>query len=69
MGTVRQALSVVKKRSGWHERSIRELRLQSDGIRVGPVLEEFQGVLRGTPTYAGMSEPLIRDVHEQRKAK
>jgi circadian clock protein KaiC len=57
MGTVKQALSVVKKRSGAHERTIRELRLQSDGIKVGPVLESFHGVLSGTPTYGGAAAP------------
>jgi circadian clock protein KaiC len=57
MGEVRQALSVVKKRSGKHERTIRELRLDSGGITVGQPLRDFQGVLTGTPTYHGPSEP------------
>ncbi|AMV40787.1 ATPase domain-containing protein [Planctomyces sp. SH-PL62] len=49
-GEVRQAISVVKKRSGGHERTIRELRLRSGGgLVVGPPLREFQGVLTGTP--------------------
>ncbi len=49
-GEVRQALSVVKKRTGRHERTIRELTLDG-GIRVGQPLREFQGVLNGTPTF------------------
>ena len=49
-GDVRQALSVVKKRSGSHERSIRELRLTSQGPQVGEPLKDFQGVLTGVPT-------------------
>jgi circadian clock protein KaiC len=53
LGEVRQALSVVKKRSGRHERTIRELTLASGGITLGPPLRDFQGVLTGTPTYRG----------------
>jgi circadian clock protein KaiC len=49
-GEVRQALSVMKKRSGAHERSIRELKL-GPGIRVGPPLADFQGILTGVPTF------------------
>jgi len=49
-GDVRQALSVVKKRSGPHERTIRELRLTSRGPEVGEPLKGFQGVLTGVPT-------------------
>jgi circadian clock protein KaiC len=52
-GEVRQALSVVKKRSGKHERTIRELSLGDTGIKVGKPLREFQGVLAGSPTYHG----------------
>jgi circadian clock protein KaiC len=48
-GEVRQALSVLKKRGGRHERTIREFMLESTGIRVGPVLREFRGVLTGVP--------------------
>jgi circadian clock protein KaiC len=52
-GEVRQAVSVVKKRSGKHERTIRELSLGEGGITVGKPLREFHGVLSGTPTYGG----------------
>lgn len=48
-GEVRQAISMMKKRSGGHERSIRELRLGPDRIRVGAPLSDFQGILSGTP--------------------
>ena len=58
-GEVRQAISVVKKRKGAHERTIRELRLSSDGIRVGEPLREFVGVLTGVPRYRGDKEPLL----------
>jgi circadian clock protein KaiC len=59
MGRVRRAISVIKKRMGSHEDTIRELRIGSDGIKVGPALHEFQGVLRGVPTYVGAQEPLM----------
>jgi len=52
-GRVRRAVSVVKKRTGLHEDTIREFRISSQGIQVGPVLQEFQGVLLGVPTYVG----------------
>jgi circadian clock protein KaiC len=58
-GEVRQALSIIKKRGGEHERTIRELRLDQGGIRVGQPLREFQGVLTGVPVYAGSSDELI----------
>jgi circadian clock protein KaiC len=48
-GEVRQAISVVKKRGGAHERTIRELRLTTEGIQVGEPLRQFRGVLTGVP--------------------
>lgn len=50
-GEVRQAISMVKKRSGPHEHTIRELRLGPDTIRVGQPLTDFQGVLSGIPIW------------------
>jgi circadian clock protein KaiC len=52
-GAVRQAISVLKKRSGQHERTIREFNITSTGLRVGPPLAEFHGVLSGVPTFVG----------------
>ncbi len=49
-GEVRQAISVVKKRSGEHERSIRSFRIDPKGISVGPPLRQFRGILTGVPT-------------------
>jgi circadian clock protein KaiC len=49
-GEIRQAISVVKKRTGRHERTIRELRFDK-GVSVGEPLRNFQGVLRGTPQF------------------
>lgn len=65
-GEVRKAISVVKKRSGTHEFSIREYRLSPEGVQVGPVLLEFQGVLTGTPSYTGAVAPLLRDMPHDR---
>jgi circadian clock protein KaiC len=59
-GSLRQAISVVKKRSGAHERTIRELRL-GPGVRVGQPLQEFQGVLAGSPTYLGSERALLQN--------
>jgi circadian clock protein KaiC len=56
-GAVRKAISVVKKRTGAHETSIRELTLGPDRIRVGKPLTEFQGILTGVPQYTGPSKP------------
>lgn len=52
-GEVRQAISMVKKRSGEHEHSIRELRLRDGAIRVGQPLKDFQGILSGIPALVG----------------
>ena len=59
-GEVRQAISIIKKRGGNHERTIREFRLDAGRIRVGEPLREFRGVLTGVPTYDGVSEPLMK---------
>jgi circadian clock protein KaiC len=58
-GTVRQAISVVKKRSGDHERTIREARVKRGGLHVGAPLHEFQGVLTGVPTFMGSTIDLM----------
>jgi circadian clock protein KaiC len=58
-GRVRRAISVVKKRTGRHETTIREYKLSSQGLILGEPLDEFQGVLRGVPSYAGGSAPLL----------
>lgn len=58
-GDVRRAISVVKKRSGEHETTIREFQLGSGGIQVGPPLTDFRGVFTGTPEYVGTGKPLM----------
>jgi circadian clock protein KaiC len=57
-GEVRQALSVVKRRSGPHERSIRELSISNGRLTIGDPLRNFTGVLTGTPEYRG-GQPLL----------
>ncbi len=49
-GEVRQAISVMKKRGGAHERTIRDFSMTSKGIHVGPPLRQFRGILTGVPT-------------------
>jgi circadian clock protein KaiC len=58
-GEVRQAISVVKKRGSRHERTIREFRLDEEGVHVGEPLREFRGVLTGVPIYEGTTQPLM----------
>ncbi|WP_407181429.1 ATPase domain-containing protein [Bradyrhizobium sp. STM 3562] len=58
-GKIRRAISVLKKRTGRHEDEIREYRFDNRGIRVGPPLSEFQGVLSGSPTYTGRHGALL----------
>lgn len=64
LGEVRQAVSVLKKRSGKHERTIRELSLGANGINIGGPLKDFHGVLSGTPTYRGPDQSLTRPKDE-----
>jgi circadian clock protein KaiC len=63
-GEIRWAISVVKKRSGLHESKIREFRLGSGGLEVGPPLTDFRGVFTGTPTYVGNPKPLLPDPND-----
>jgi len=58
-GRVRRAISVVKKRTGPHEDTIREFMIGDDGITLGEPLTGFQGVLRGVPTLVGDGEGLL----------
>jgi circadian clock protein KaiC len=60
-GEVRQAISVIKKRSGLHERTIREFQITNQGLRVGAPLKDFQGVLTGVPMYTGRSEAIMQN--------
>jgi circadian clock protein KaiC len=59
-GAVRQAISIVKKRSGPHERTIREFFLGPKGVRVGKALSEFRGILTGNLLSTGAERGLHR---------
>ena len=59
MGKVRRAISIIKKRSGMHETTIREFRISNRGLSMGEPLERFHGILRGVPSYAGTPATLI----------
>jgi circadian clock protein KaiC len=59
MGRVRRAISVIKKRTSAHEDTIREYRIGEGGVKVGPPLTNFQGVLRGVPEMVGTNEALM----------
>lgn len=60
-GHIRKALSVVKKRVGSHETTIRELKIGPSRVYVGEPLTEFHGVLTGVPQYTGSARPLLSD--------
>jgi circadian clock protein KaiC len=50
-GAVRRAMSIVKKRTGAHETTIREYRISNEGLEISSPLVGFRGILRGTPEY------------------
>jgi circadian clock protein KaiC len=59
VGHVRRAMSVIKKRSGGHEKTIREFEIGETGLSVGPPLSQFHGVLRGVPNFVGPGAGLM----------
>jgi len=59
-GKVKRAVSVIKKRTGQHEDTIREFRISRQGLMLGAPLVGFQGVLRGVPNFVGTAEPLMQ---------
>ena len=59
LGNVRRAVSVIKKRSGRHEKTIREYNIGEDGLTLGEPLTGFQGVLRGVPNFVGQGSGLL----------
>jgi circadian clock protein KaiC len=58
-GRVRRAISVVKKRTSSHEDTIREYRISKSGLVFGEALTDFQGILRGVPSFSGSSSPPV----------
>jgi circadian clock protein KaiC len=61
LGEVRRAMSVIKKRSGRHEKTIREFDIGDHGLTVGRPLNDFHGVLRGVPNFVGKGSGLMGD--------
>jgi circadian clock protein KaiC len=71
-GAVHKALSIIKKRTGKHEHTIRELFIEPAAIRVGPPLEAFRGVLTGVPVLIDQQQQkrrgaAARRVNEKKK--
>lgn len=64
-GEVKQAVAVIKKRTGGHERLIREFHITSAGVEIGQPLQEFEGVLTGVPVYKGKRENLLSPSYAQ----
>jgi circadian clock protein KaiC len=56
-GEVRKAISLVKRRTGAHDSSVRELSVGDGGVRIGPEIKDFQGVLSGALQYVGGARP------------
>jgi circadian clock protein KaiC len=61
LGSVRRAMSIIKKRTGMHESTIREYRIDTRGLTIGQPLDGFQGILRGVPIYVGAGQPLLQE--------
>src|SRR6202008_3451741 len=62
LGKVRRAVSIIKKRTGRHEATIREFRIGKSGLELGAPLDDFQGILRGVPTFVGNASPLLKQL-------
>src|SRR5512132_2043431 len=59
-GEVRQSIAVIKKRSGPHEKTLRELKVGAgQGLRIGKPLKEFHGVLTGLPVFHGTADEVM----------
>ena len=62
-GEIMQSSAVLKKRTGPHERTLREFRVTQQGIRIGAPLRDFHGVLTGVPVFAGGNTTLFKGEH------
>jgi len=60
-GRVRRAVSVIKKRTGHHEETIREFMTDREGVRIGPTLNGFSGVLSGPLVHHGRDKPFLTE--------
>jgi circadian clock protein KaiC len=59
-GRIRKAVSIMKKRGGVHDTAIRDFSMSSEGLAIGPPLEDYRGVLTGTPTF----DNIVKEVRE-----
>ncbi len=59
-GEIRKAISVLKKRTGKHESTIRQIQMDGHGIQVSEALREFEGVLTGVPRYMGANTNILQ---------
>jgi circadian clock protein KaiC len=59
-GRIRKALSIMKKRGGVHDTAIRDFSMSSEGLSIGPPLEDYRGVLTGTPTF----DNIVKEIRE-----
>jgi circadian clock protein KaiC len=60
-GKIRKALSVVKKRGGLHDTSIRDFSMSSAGLSIGAPLDNYRGVLTGVPTF----DHIVKEIREE----
>jgi circadian clock protein KaiC len=63
-GKMKKAISVIKKRTGYHEESLRELKIGHGGIILGPVLDEFSGIFSGIPKFLGKTDRILKEEQE-----
>lgn len=66
-GRVRKAISVVKKRTGQHEDTIREFQIGNGAITVGEPLTGFHAILTGVPRYVGEDSLLMGPQQKNKK--
>jgi circadian clock protein KaiC len=64
-GAIKKAISIIKKRTGEHEATIRELAIGKHGIKVGPALTAFQGILTGVPRFHGDASTMMKGQSDQ----
>lgn len=63
-GQVKKAISVIKKRTGAHEETLREFRIGKGGIVIGEILKEFSGIFTGVPRFLGNEAKMLKDLNE-----
>jgi circadian clock protein KaiC len=64
-GSIHRCIAVIKKRHGYHEKTIREFKIAAGGCEVGQPLEGFSGIFTNNPTYTGKPERLFKNLPEK----